>query len=682
MDEPGGQREGGGASPIVIFTPVGTSIAEKSHIRDFDGASEPELRDSIKGHLDRGLYHQAQFQPAEISSLKCFQQERSDVLGEAKVHVILIHSPRKGRICADGVKQWIEADPGFGTNWTVTLVELKHLDPNSSDNFAQSTQELAECIQKYLPAIPDSSVYVNITGGYKGLLPYLVILSSTLAGVEVFYKFEKSTELVWLPQYAISFDYTAWQEYRSLLLPFRQDAGLSERQRMDLRNALTGTRMQAMVMKDSPWTLSPVGQIVDARYREEREEKRRLSDYGSGLLLVDQIGNPAYRAWLERRIRHWRYFSTGDRIPETVEHGRGHVQRLLEFTRQLLIAWGHSAECPKLTDEQLLVLTAAIWLHDIGHSGDFFEFEKGLVEWDGDEERPRFSVYGDPNSVRLCHHLLSWHLIGQERAFLLGGQANDRPNGLDSDKLVQSVRLTALYHRQDMPGPLQEAPRKWKNTDISICRKFTEGDLWEKTVFDQMEDFARVVALLRFVDASDHQSERAGDPAYYEVLEKTLERNVAFLETEIRSESDPGRIERLKKEKEFKKAQKNHFCKHRWIQHMMLVRADETLEAAQAGSYYGEKDGKTFILEGLAITDQSAPDYNRDDVAKKVLQDWVREYLLVESLLPFAFRVYLIEGTQRYQLKTSLTVDDKPEEQTPVWQQESTPIAAKTWGSS
>ena len=115
---------------------------------------------------------------------------------------------------------------------------------------------------------------------------------------------------------------------------------------------------------------------------------------------------------------------------------------------------------------------------------------------------------------------------------------------------------------------------------------------------------------------------------------------------------------------------------------MMLVRADETLEAAQAGSYYGEKDGKTFILEGLAITDQSAPDYNRDDVAKKVLQDWVREYLLVESLLPFAFRVYLIEGTQRYQLKTSLTVDDKPEEQTPVWQQESTPIAAKTWGSS
>ena len=98
-----------------------------------------------------------------------------------------------------------------------------------------------------------------------------------------------------------------------------------------------------------------------------------------------------------------------------MEHGRGHVQRLLELAEQLLIAANIA-----LSVEQRFVLVGSIWLHDLGHSGDSFSFEgkSGLVQNKDDKcSTGQFPVYGDPDHVRRYHNFLSYDLIKNHRTF-------------------------------------------------------------------------------------------------------------------------------------------------------------------------------------------------------------------------------------------------------------------------
>ena len=255
--------------------------------------------------------------------------------------------------------------------------------------------------------------------------------------------------------------------------------------------------------------MNTIGQLLEGLYRKTKG--KGFSEFGEGGLLLNQFSDSSpYPDYLIKKcIPIWRHLSAGDHIPETVEHGRGHVQRLLELTQQLMIATELS-----LTDEQLFVLVSSIWLHDLGHSGDclFFEGDGMLIQdKDDPESTSRFSVYGDPDKVRKYHNFLSYELIKKERGFLFPDVSTIDGNSAAVERLLRSVELTCLYHRRAMPTEGEAV--------VDQC-KVSKGIKNLGTDDNIIEGFSLIAALLRFLDGAENQEERTGGSDYYKVMKQ------------------------------------------------------------------------------------------------------------------------------------------------------------------
>lgn len=574
--------------------------------------------------------------PAEISSLHAFIAKKTGEIKDCTIKVILLHSANEGKACAEGVQRIIKnkmcSPPGLNNtiDWKCEMEGLSGLDPKNAGTFPEALDSLAKKINEEIAAHPDAKLYINITGGYKALVPYLTMMGMTMGGhVCVFYLFEESTEIIELPVYPLSFDLMAWRDWRGLLLPFTLDIGINNSQKEDLWKALKQTRMSDLITKDRSFSLNTIGQLLEGLYRKTKG--RGFSEFGEGGLLLNQFSDSSpYPDYLIKKcIPIWRHLSAGDHIPETVEHGRGHVQRLLELAQQLLIA----AEIP-LNDEQLFVLVSSIWLHDLGHSGDclFFEGDGMLIQdKDDTESTSRFSVYGDPDKVRKYHNFLSYELIKKERGFLFPDISTIDGDSAAVEPLLRSVELACLYHRRAMPTEGAAL--------VDQCR-VSKGIKNFGTDDNIIEGFSLIAALLRFLDGAENQEERTGSSDYYKVMKWVLNRQVEFMKEEQRVHNGDMRLE---KESKFKAIQKDHFLKHSMVRNVFLVREEEG--GLDGKGIYGKScssNGKTVIGAYIVANSEKA-EYSRKKVIKEIISEFLDEFLLVSDILPFRLAIVLVE---------------------------------------
>jgi hypothetical protein len=205
---------------------------------------------------------------------------------------------------------------------------------------------------------------------------------------------------------------------------------------------------------NNKFPLTALGTVLHDQYEGERGKE--ISEYGRGYLLTDKIINPQKQQALRDCINRWQYLWLGDLIPETVEHARGHTQRVLELAAQILYPILNKE--PNFfgkdqTDDNLLVLLSSIWLHDLGHSGDHLK----CVNTDGtikDGEAITRNIKGFPSQIRELHHLLSWYLIGKDEDKLFKSKSNTkwvRDKSIFYDNLIDAIRQVCLYHRGKMP---------------------------------------------------------------------------------------------------------------------------------------------------------------------------------------------------------------------------------------
>lgn len=627
---------------ILVFTPVGLSIAG-------DIKGEPINIQSIRNRMKTTIYENGvtvptAFQsrkvgqpdpyPAEISSLYALSIDnkyKSD-LERKNIKVVLLHSPKEGQYCAKGIKCLIEDSNYFpkpnSSKWFCELVELKDLDPRNAEKFPKAIEELFEAINK---RITDSSgdVFVNITGGYKGLLPYLTMFGMAQRRLKVFYLYEDSTAIIELPTYPFSFDLFAWRDQRGLILPFTLKGVLKEDQKKDLYHALKKEGMEGVVTAELGYRLSALGKTMQAIYKEQRG--RGISEFGLGFLLLNDFQEDKWRNYLAKEcIPIWRHLAVGDHIPETVEHGRGHTQRLLELAQQLLI---NPQKKIKLSDEQLFVLISSIWLHDIGHSGDYFTFEgeDGLVrKQDQDKCEGPFFCLGDPERVRGYHNFLTYELIKGhcDRLF------PNRPCWL-TKLLLNSIALACLYHRKRMP--VRNGNKVNKNVYVAKgLRDFKEKE-------EVIEGFPLVASLLRFIDGAENQEERTGSNEYYEIAQWVLRRQAKALECMInKNTSSPPHAADLA---QFKNKQKGEFDKHRMVRSVFMAweDSDHDSQDEEHGVFGNAGPGATNVLGVYLVGNCDFKGYNRDQVREKIVQDLLDEFELVKDILRFRLVIYLVE---------------------------------------
>ena len=390
------------------------------------------------------------------------------------------------------------------------------------ESLSRAFTELWTILDKIREDYPEKEILIDVTGGqkYPGIMASLYCVFNNLP---FFYIFEGEVSLAKFPPVPASWDFGAIDEalaaFNSILV--RNTVESSERNHLKYSEYCslpeTFRNLYNASSYENDLTSSLPLKVIESKYRKARglpfgygEDFLRLLDNNKCTEDCKERAE-AYKNYLREMIRTvWSLQWIGDQIPETVEHSQRHSKRLMEFTVNLVNTIGEEsflAEVPKhLRNEFYFVLAIAMNVHDLGHTKLTYKLGDGRI-------LPLDSL---PCVVRDLHHELSYQMLEDDDRFKLFGT---RPASCDEktwEKIKTAVKLATKYHRGYMP--ISHRPDRVKDfvsifnldtTPLSeVLRKFFHDEDWRSLTL-------MVTKWLRFIDATDVQSDRTVDENYF-----------------------------------------------------------------------------------------------------------------------------------------------------------------------
>ncbi|MEW6457049.1 MAG: hypothetical protein AB1410_10105 [Acidobacteriota bacterium] len=375
-----------------------------------------------------------------------------------------------------------------------------NISANYSSDFLQGLSSLADKINKEISSKDYDEIYVNITGGYKGIVPITSLLGFVDEKIKVFYAHEESRTVIITPPLPVSWDIRRVDEIRGII-------------QQDKINGMVWNilpeRCKFLYDQYNYYKRGAFGELIYNYYIENKTRR-----YGYGYYLIEQLDNN-YKRIIKNKLPDWEHLWIGDQIPETVEHARGHSLRLLEMAYYL---FKYYPELYKNIGESagLYLLLCAIWLHDIGHSA---------LEYKDDTNILPISLM--PSLVREWHHFSSAQMIRD------GNYIEDK----EGKKLVA---LISEYHRKKMPlnnnNPINN-PYSAGILTNKICP--LEKVLSDNSIFNHFkgkinkDNVLLITALLRLLDACDVQADRVIDPSYKKMRKQRTDMEIEFCKKQL-----------------------------------------------------------------------------------------------------------------------------------------------------
>ena len=94
---------------------------------------------------------------------------------------------------------------------------IQGLDVKNPEHFSEiGLPNLIERLRKL--NINNEEIILNITGGYKGVIPYLTIMGQLFNGVDTMYLYEESDKIIKIPNLPINFDWVVQEKFFSLCM--------------------------------------------------------------------------------------------------------------------------------------------------------------------------------------------------------------------------------------------------------------------------------------------------------------------------------------------------------------------------------------------------------------------------------------------------------------------------------
>lgn len=115
------------------------------------------------------------------------------------------------------------------------------------------------------------NVVINITGGYKAIIPYLTILGQ-INRCPIYYIFEETDSLIKIPNIPLAKEWLDWAqigEYEEILM--KLDKGITdENEYYKIRNSEFYKQYSFLLWEEKPFAeLNPIGKIIYQKYREK-----------------------------------------------------------------------------------------------------------------------------------------------------------------------------------------------------------------------------------------------------------------------------------------------------------------------------------------------------------------------------------------------------------------------------
>lgn len=442
--------------------------------------------------------------PAEVCSLRALGVSEDDV-------VVLIYSDSgEGAFCAACLQDFLNRNVAKCalTQNNASLENLiaqggvkqvEYLDAERPEDFEQKgIPNLVNAVMELLDAASkaeSAEVIIDVTGGYKPQSLYTALMGllsdekvNEQSKVKVFFLHEQSLlKAIRLPELPIDFALLQW-EANAAWIQYILDLPASEAE--PHVEALPLSLRKLLVRVNDRYRLTPFGQAIQKGY--ERRQSRLAGERIGGKLLGMIEDENLKNKLLQRFKARYKFLLEGNQIPETVDHGFAHAQRLLEFAAQLLVPLGDQF----LSQEELYLLINCLWLHDIGCAG-------GSLKINGQE-----ILITSPDLVRHLHNLLT-----EVRLKRSPEEYGFEPEDEGERDLIAKI---CKYNRRKMPLCEGDQPFKVNvyGHEVEICRPIDEKETLSIAGKEVYVRTRLLTALLRVIDACDVQKARAGAEEY------------------------------------------------------------------------------------------------------------------------------------------------------------------------
>ncbi|MBT9133404.1 MAG: hypothetical protein DDT38_00125 [Firmicutes bacterium] len=453
--------------------------------------------------------------PAEIASLWALNARflKQGQLGMSKDkgdRVVLLYSQTpEGVFCARCLQIYLSCHSGLAhCDWTTDVKRIEGLQAEGQDaynNWDKAVKSLATLLREQLKRADNEKyqVWLNITGGYKGITPFSSLLG-LLNGIPVVYLYETSEGLIHLPQIPLQLDAESYALNSHLIHIVLNGGGTPE----DV--GLPKNLHACIEQSGGSWKPTIWGELLEAL----SEREGRVG--GARIMAQNYWTNQALRSEVLGRARHVaEYLRVECKTPHMVSHGREHLGRLLEFVDEIFIPiLNQEKSCSDgqrtFTCADLYAFVSCVWLHDIGHiSGRLckYGYKKVIVT---------------PAVIRDLHHLLG------EQRILDEGRSRFAFAGQDSVNVVAKV---SAYHRYAMPMHCGDDPYKYEKNYYDVPRISITEPPPVQMCFQHNGEALPVkirflAALARVVDACDVQKRRAGAPFYQQWRQMVREQDI------------------------------------------------------------------------------------------------------------------------------------------------------------
>jgi len=373
---------------------------------------------------------------------------------------------------------------------------------------------LVKHIRAGVGQLAPSQLIINISGGYKGAIPYTTLAAHLLAALDqdieiaIHYLFEDTDHIIELPVYPIGLDLAAWHREWNLM----QAAVRRPAYRPHLHHRVRAV-FDEEEHQSEPWKVEgSVPHLLHQQYQAQRD-KDPLQIYSERVIeqLVPKQDLRDRLLALMKGVGPLIWY--GDRVPMAAEHAARHHHHLLELAQLLLLPLADACVNgdPFLNPEERFVLLAALLLHDCGHT-------VGALPLSNTETSvPLFT-----SEVRDLHHFLSWYRLTMGDASETIGWDRNAP-------LADEVAWLCLYHRARMGWDGIEDTRgraRCPFLGLSVPSP-TKLVAWIRKAYSRADfasgiDFPKLVVLLRAIDGLDIQTHRVGPGPSAEVMQATF----------------------------------------------------------------------------------------------------------------------------------------------------------------
>ncbi|MGI6114129.1 MAG: hypothetical protein ACOYEJ_08445 [Mahellales bacterium] len=201
---------------------------------------------------------------AEIKSILSIQREVKDDLEVYLLCTDTLDSILASQIIEEAIDGYISCD-----NTIISVVSIKIIDGLQVFNRVKLEREgltnLVDEIYRIIEyPLDEEDVLLNITGGYKCIIPYLTIMAQ-INRVPLYYIYDETEELIKIPQAPLDIDWGMFEKYKNAIYQLKD--GVNKSWNEFRRENGIGDDFKACIHEfEEGIMLSPLGEMFVKRY--------------------------------------------------------------------------------------------------------------------------------------------------------------------------------------------------------------------------------------------------------------------------------------------------------------------------------------------------------------------------------------------------------------------------------